>query len=75
MKHLVLKLDTSVFFTNTNDIDDQTVSILKFVEKAKETLDGFESLTLYVKSKDFKLYDEPLKDRCIKDLINEDIID
>ena len=71
----MLKLDTSVYITNTNNINKQTVSILKFVEKVKESLDGFETLTLLVKRKDFKLYDETLKDRCLKDLINEDTID
>jgi hypothetical protein len=42
---------------------------MQFVEKAKGTLESF---TLLVKSKDFKLCDEHLKDRCLSDLINED---
>ena len=42
---------------------------MQFVEKAKGTLESF---TLLVKSKDFKLCDEPLKNKCLKDLIDED---
>jgi hypothetical protein len=65
VKNLVLKVDASVYFSKADDTENHTVSIMKFVEKVKETLNGFESFTLLVKSQDFKLYDEPLKVRCL----------
>ena len=65
----MLKVDASVYFSKADDIENKDVSIMQFVEKAKGTLESF---TLLVKSKDFKLCDEHLKDRCLSDLINED---